>query len=114
MQVLNLFIYKSLYYFVELAFEEVAHAVLGEGGGEFGAKVAFAVDVEQRADVWDFVGEEGEGVLLLPVNLCVGGALHSLAVGSVVDAHGIVPATVDYAPCDGELACVGEHRRHSV
>ena len=55
MQVLNLFIYKSLYYFVELAFEEVAHAVLCEGGGKFGAKVAFAVDVEQRADVGDFI-----------------------------------------------------------
>ena len=43
-------------HFVEVAFEEMAHAVLGEGGGELGAKVAFAVDVEQRADVWYFIG----------------------------------------------------------
>ena len=99
---------------VEVAFEEVAHAVLGEGGGELGAKVAFAVDVEQGADVGDFVGEEGEGVLLLAVNFGVGGALHALAVGSVVDAQRQLPSAVDYAPCDGELACVGEHRRHSV
>ena len=56
MQVLNLLIYKALYNLVELSFEEVAHAVLGEGGGELGAKVAFAVDVEQGADVWYFIG----------------------------------------------------------
>ena len=41
---------------VEVAFEEMAHAVLGEGGCELGAKVAFAVYVEQRADVWYFIG----------------------------------------------------------
>ena len=56
MQVLNLLIYKDLHHLVEVAFEEVAHAVLGEGGCEFGAKVAFAVNVEQRADVWYFIG----------------------------------------------------------
>lgn len=60
MQVLNLLIYKTLHNLVEVAFEEVAHAVLGEGGGKLGAKVAFAVDVEQRANVWYFIGEERE------------------------------------------------------
>ena len=40
----------------EVAFEEMAHAVLGEGGRELGTKVAFAVDVEQGADVWYFIG----------------------------------------------------------
>ena len=64
----------------------MAHAVFGEGGGQLGAEIAFAVDVEQRADVGDFFGEEGEGVLLLLVNLGEGGALRALTVGSVVDA----------------------------
>ena len=72
---------------VELAFEELAHAVLRESCGQFGAKVLLALDVEQRADIGDLLGEEGEGILLLLVNLGVGGALHALTVGTVVDAQ---------------------------
>ncbi len=39
-------LFSIVLYLVEVAFEEVAHAVLGEGGCELGAKVAFAVDVK--------------------------------------------------------------------
>ena len=86
----------------------VRHAVFREGGGQFTAQVFLALDVEKGADVGDFVGEEGEGVLAALVYLDVGGALEALTVGAVVDAQGAGLAAIDYAPNDGQLACVGE------
>ena len=50
----------------------MAHSVLIELGCNLGAQVFLALDVEQTADIRDFISEEGEGVLLLLVNLDVG------------------------------------------
>ena len=50
----------------------MAHAVLVELGSNLGAQVFLALDVEQTTDIGDFISEEGEGVLLLLVNLDVG------------------------------------------
>ena len=61
-----------LYHLVKLSFEEMAHAVLVKLGSDLGAQVFLALDEEQASDIGDFIGEEGEGVLLLLVNLDVG------------------------------------------
>ena len=78
----------------------MGHAVFGEGGGQFLAEVAFAVDVEDGADVGDLVGKEGEGVFLLLVDGIEGVALNALAVGGVVDAQRTGFAAVDAVPGD--------------
>ena len=61
-----------LRHLVELAFEEMAHAVLIKLGSNLGAQVFLALDEEQTSDIGNFISEEGEGVLLLLVNLDVG------------------------------------------
>ena len=84
----------------------MGHAVFGEGGGQFLAEVAFAVDVEDGADVGDLVGEEGEGVFLLLVDWIEGVTLNALAVGGVVDTQRAGLAAVGALPGDREYARV--------
>ena len=50
----------------------MAHAVLVKLGSNLGAQVFLALDEEQASDIGDFICEEGEGILLLLVNLDVG------------------------------------------
>ena len=78
----------------------MGHAVFGEGGGQFLTEVAFAVDVEDGADVGNLVGKEGEGVFLLLVDGIEGVALYALAVGGVVDAQRTGFAAIDAIPGD--------------
>ena len=84
----------------------MGHAVFGEGGCQFLAEVAFAVDVEDGADIGDLVGKEGEGVFLLLVDGIEGVALNALAVGGIVDAQRTGLAAVDAIPGDREHARV--------
>ncbi len=84
----------------------MGHAVFCECRGYLFAEVAFAVDVEDGADVGNLVGKEREGVFLLLVDGIEGVTLNALAVGSVVDAQRTGLAAIDAIPGDREHARV--------
>ncbi len=92
---------------VELAFEEMAHAIFVELGSNLGAQVFLTLDIEQAADIGDFISEEGEGVFLLLVNLGIGGTFNALSVSLIVNTEGVVATAINRTPCDLQRTVTG-------